>query len=154
MGLTINTEGMYCCAVCQAPYDSIRGLSTHVLKKHSMDARTYYDTHVKHGTEGTCPVCGKPTKFRSLGEGYKTCCSHECWGKYFSSDKEKVAKRNAKSEATAMSRYGVKNAGGSKEALEKEFGQAWRPVSYAEQGGDREIQGNMPIQVWCNHIRA
>ena len=119
MGLTIHKEGMYCCAVCQAPYDSIRGLSTHVLKKHSMDARTYYDTHVKHGTEGTCPVCGKPTKFRSLGEGYKTCCSHECWGKYFSSDKEKVAKRNAKSEATAMSRYGVKNAGGSKEALEK-----------------------------------
>ena len=108
MGLTINKEGMYCCAVCQAPYDSIRGLSTHVLKKHSMDAHTYYDTHVKHGTEGTCPVCGKPTKFRSLGEGYKTCCSHECWGKYFSSDKEKVAKRNAKSEATAMSRYGVK----------------------------------------------
>ena len=117
--LKVNGDGMYVCAECQKPFGTVRALSTHIGKCHGSDAKTYYDVYLKEAGEGTCPVCGKPTKFRSLGEGYKVCCSHACFGKHFSADTEKVKARNAKSEATSMARYGVKNAGGTKEALEK-----------------------------------
>ena len=119
MGLTLNKDGMYCCAICQAPQATIRGLSTHVLKKHSMEARAYYDAYVKLESEGICKICGKPTKFHTIADGYRDCCSQKCANKYMFINPEKRAEVMAKREATCMERYGVTNGGGSKEALAK-----------------------------------
>ena len=114
-----NANGLYECAICHAGYDSVRSLSSHLGKGHSMDAKAYYDRHVKLADEGTCKVCGQPTKFRSLGEGYKDTCSHKCGSILLKRDPEKMAAKKAKTEATCLARYGVTNAGGTKESLEK-----------------------------------
>lgn len=117
--LKVNHDGQYTCAICGKPFTGVRPFSTHVSKVHHVDSKTYYDTYAKDTGEGICPVCGKPTKFRSMAEGYKVCCSHVCSGKHFSSDADKVKARQAKIEATSMVKYGVKNGGGSRQAMEK-----------------------------------
>ena len=117
--LRVNHDGQYVCAICGKPFAGVRPFSTHISKVHHIDSKAYYDTYAKDAGEGICPVCGKPTKFRSMAEGYKVCCSHACSGKHFSSDVEKVKARQAKIEATSMAKFGVKNGGGSKQALEK-----------------------------------
>ena len=118
--LKVNNDGKYECCIChEAAYDSVRSLSVHIGKCHHMDAKAYYDEHVKLTGEGICKVCGAPTKFRSLGEGYKETCSHKCGSILLKSDPDKMAAKKAKTEATCLERYGVTNGGGSKEALEK-----------------------------------
>lgn len=120
MPIEPNAEGIYTCAICKAGTDSVRSLMMHVTKKHApIKSKEYYDRYVKGPTEGICPVCGKPTKFRSVTDGYRECCSHECFGKNFANDKDKVNARQEKSKATCMERYGVENGGGTKAALEK-----------------------------------
>lgn len=119
MGLTLNKGGIYCCAICQATQATVRGLSNHVLKKHSMEARVYYDTYVKLESEGICKICGKPTKFHTIADGYRDCCSRKCANRYMFDNPDKRAEVMAKREATCMERYGVTNGGASKEALAK-----------------------------------
>lgn len=115
-----NVNCLYECQVCHAAsFETVRGLSSHITKNHKMDSRTYYDTHLKASEEGVCKVCGKPTKFRSLPDGYPETCSHKCGSILLKSDPEKMAAKKAKTEATCMARYGVTNAGGTKESLEK-----------------------------------
>jgi G:T-mismatch repair DNA endonuclease (very short patch repair protein) len=118
--LKVNKDGKYECCIChEVSYDSVRSLSVHLGKCHHMDAKTYYDEHVKLTGEGICKVCGAPTKFRSLGDGYKETCSHKCGSILLKSDPDKMAAKKAKTEATCLERFGVTNGGGSKEALEK-----------------------------------
>ena len=117
--LKTNVDGLYYCAICHAPFDGVRGLSSHICKGHSMDAKAYYDQYVKLADEGTCKVCGQPTRFRTLGEGYKETCSHKCGSILLKRDPEKMAAKQAKREATCLARYGVVNAGGTRESLEK-----------------------------------
>lgn len=50
---------------------------------------------------GKCVVCGRPTKFKSITEGYCECCSPEC--------AIKNPNRLIKSHNTCLERYGVTN---------------------------------------------
>lgn len=114
-----NAKGNYECAICHMEYDNVRQFSLHISLGHKKTTQEYYDEFCKEPGEGTCKVCGQPTKFRSLGEGYKETCSHKCGSILLKSDPEKMAAKKAKTEATCMARYGVTNAGGTKESLEK-----------------------------------
>ena len=114
-----NTKGNYECAICHTEYDSVRQFSLHISLGHKKTTREYYDEFCKEPGEGVCKVCGQPTKFRSLGEGYKDTCSHKCGSILLKGDPEKMAAKKAKTEATCMARYGVTNGGASKDALEK-----------------------------------
>ena len=114
-----NANNEYECAICHHPYSDVRGLSTHVGKHHKMDAKAYYDQYVKLEDEGKCKVCGAPTKFHTIADGYRDTCSHKCGSILLKNDPDKMAAKKAKTVATCMERYGVTNAGGTKESLEK-----------------------------------
>lgn len=115
-----NVNGLYECQVCHAAsFETVRGLSSHITKNHKMDSRTYYDTHVKASGEGVCKVCGKPTKFHTLADGYRECCSIKCGNKLMFTDPERGEAIQQKRVVTCMARYGVTNAGGTRESLEK-----------------------------------
>lgn len=136
-----NKDGLYECAICHAAtFDSVRGISSHVTKKHSKDAKSYYDEYVKLEDEGVCKVCGKPTKFRSITEGYRDTCSHKCCGILFKNDPEKAAAKRAKTVATCMERYDTTNGGGTAAAQEKaqQTQLAKRGVRFAMQS--KEVQ--------------
>lgn len=114
-----NAKCNYECAICHVEYDNVRQFSLHISLGHKKTTQEYYDEFCKEPGEGTCKVCGQPTKFRSLGEGYKETCSHKCGSILLKNDPEKMAAKKAKAEATCMARYGVTNAGGTRESLEK-----------------------------------
>ena len=114
-------ENTYLCSKCSFPnpFATVRLLGMHIAFTHKMPTKEYYDEFLREPGEGTCRVCGKPTKFRSLGEGYKETCSHKCGSELLKSDPAKMAAKKAKTEATCMARYGVSNGGASAAALEK-----------------------------------
>ena len=136
--LTPNKDGQYVCAECQMPFKDIRSLSVHISKNHHIDTRTYYDNHVKSSGEGLCKVCGNPTKFHTISDGYRECCSQKCSNKLMFLDKDRAAKVKAKRVDTCMKKYGVTNAGGTKESLEKakQTHLAKRGVKWAMQSKD------------------
>lgn len=117
--LTKTVKGTYKCAICHTEYSNVRQLSLNISCGHKMTTQEYYDRFCKEPGEGECKVCGKPTKFRSLGEGYKETCSHKCGSILLKNDPAKMAAKKAKTEATCMAKYGVSNGGGSQAALEK-----------------------------------
>jgi len=84
------------CKICNFECKSKGGLSNHIRQKHNITAKEYYDEYLKQENEGICPVCGKPTNFRSFSFGYSIYCSPKC----VSSDpkiikqKQKTTKQN------------------------------------------------------------
>ena len=64
---------MAICKICNKEVD----LRTH-LRTHKISAKEYYDTYIKKENEGKCPVCGKQSKFISVGQGYHLYCSNKC----------------------------------------------------------------------------
>ena len=136
-----NKDGLYECAIChEVAYDNVRALSSHIGKHHHRDAKTYYDTYVKKDGEENCPICGHPLKFRSLSDGYRETCSKKCAGQMLKLHPERIAARQAKTEATCMEKYGTTNGGGTKDALEKaqQTNLARRGVRFAMQS--KEVQ--------------
>ena len=114
-----NANGLYECAICHATYDGVRQFSLHISCGHKKSSQEYYDEFCRDAGEGVCKVCGQPTKFHTLPDGYRETCSKKCGNKIMFADPERGAKIQAKREATCLARYGVTNAGGTKESLEK-----------------------------------
>lgn len=67
------------CKICNS--QTIYGIETfakyHLKKIHGLTSKEYYD-QTKRLNEGICRVCGKPTKFRNINEGYSIFCSNKC----------------------------------------------------------------------------
>ena len=114
-----NAKGNYECAICHMEYDNVRQFSLHISLGHKKTTQEYYDEFCKDPGEGICKVCGQPTKFHTLSDGYRETCSKKCGNKIMFADPERGAKIKEKRVATCMARYGVTNAGGTKESLEK-----------------------------------
>lgn len=66
------------CKICGDTFDSYRGLSNHLGRKHDIDTRSYYDRYLKTESDGICKICGKPTQYKNLQFGYRRYCSNEC----------------------------------------------------------------------------
>ena len=98
--LMLNVNNKYECAICHHPYGDVRGLSTHVCKQHKMDAKAYYDQYVKLADEGKCKVCGAPTKFHTIADGYRETCSHKCGNILLKNDPDKMARRSRRKGPT------------------------------------------------------
>lgn len=76
---TINGIEEHNCKLCGFEYDENRSLSTHLQFKHKdYTTQKYYDEFYKKEDEGKCEICGKPTKFFNLMEGYSKYCSKSC----------------------------------------------------------------------------
>lgn len=117
--LSLNTHNKYECAICHSEYDTVRTLSLHIRMTHKQDIREYYDEYCKELGDGVCKVCGAPTKFHTLADGYRETCSRKCGSILLKNDPEKMSAKKAKTVATCLERYGVTNAGGTKESLKK-----------------------------------
>ena len=48
------------------------------LNTHNISVKDYYDRYDKKPGDGICPICGKPTHFISISEGYRKYCSPAC----------------------------------------------------------------------------
>lgn len=67
----------YTCAICGKSF-SPYSFAVHLKKEHNMTSKEYYDLYMKKPGEGICPICGKPTPFRRLCNGYQPHCSKSC----------------------------------------------------------------------------
>ena len=112
------------CKLCKCLFKNLNGLSAHITKKHKdVSQQEYYDTYIDQSKNHICPTCGKPTKFLSIGYGYKTHCNKICANK----DNQIITQRHttldntyghpfsrpevlAKCRKTIETRYGVSNS--------------------------------------------
>ncbi len=63
------------CKLCNKQFKNLLCLSNH-LKIHNITRQLYYDLFLKKSTnEGKCKICGKPTRFKSITEGYVDLCT-------------------------------------------------------------------------------
>lgn len=67
---------IFICEICKNSYNTLAGLTNHILKTHKLKAKDYYDTYI--GCEKTCLFCNKPTKFKNISFGYRLYCSKVC----------------------------------------------------------------------------
>lgn len=126
------------CQICGQEFMKYDCVSRHVKIKHGIDYKEYYDKYFKSEDEGKCLECGKTTSFLGIKAGYNTYCSRACSWKYLTRLNETKDKRintcikkygtpqyinseefSKKSENTNLLKFGVKNGGGSKFAINK-----------------------------------
>lgn len=69
-------DKLYECLICHTMYKR-RSLPNHIHSKHHLTAKNYYDTYIEPNIEHLC-ICGKPTKFKNMFEGYNQHCSTKC----------------------------------------------------------------------------
>lgn len=72
---------MISCKLCNKEFSNIRNLSIHIRNFHNISTQEYYDTFIKTVDEGKCVICGNPTNFKNLNEGYFSYCSKACVNK-------------------------------------------------------------------------
>lgn len=109
----------YVCRICNYECTS-KNIGQHLRYSHkdlNITAKNYYDTYLKKSTDGICKICGNPTSFKCISEGYKLTCSKKC-GDILSAKKTSIALKNKsvedkraireKIEKTNIERYGVK----------------------------------------------
>lgn len=65
------------CKFCHKQIKSL-GISTHLLVKHNIHSREYYDKYLKEPDENICKNCGKETKFINFTYGYRRYCCTLC----------------------------------------------------------------------------
>lgn len=63
------------CLICSENFDSTLKLSKHLKFKHELSAKQYYSNYIHNGI---CKICGKPTRFVNLVDGFKMYCSTKC----------------------------------------------------------------------------
>lgn len=75
-----------CTKECQICHFNIAGSTKQIMMRrffyhlntHNISVKDYYDKYEKKLGEGICPICGKPTHFISISEGYRKFCSPAC----------------------------------------------------------------------------
>ncbi len=92
------------CQICGKVINSMAGLGRHILvHKNEINHQEYYNKYLKTDPqEGICPITNKPTRFKSLKDGYYKYCGR---GSNSASDEVKIKKRK-----TIFKNYGVKSA--------------------------------------------
>lgn len=98
--------------ICNKEYNSVRSLGLHLSSSHKdVNKQEYYDKYMKSDSEGICPVCGKPTKYKGGLNGYRRTCCISC-GQKHPDTRQKLSDTN-------LERYGATNPYGSKEIRDK-----------------------------------
>ena len=118
------------CKICDKEFNSINGLSKHIVFSHKeITKEMYYKMYIDN-TAGVC-YCGNSTTFRGLGRGFLEFCSSACYsnsekfwslikglnkGRKQSSDtiSKRIAntdqvKKESNRQKTAIEKYGVMN---------------------------------------------
>jgi putative hef-like homing endonuclease len=108
------------CKICGYSSDPAN-MSKHLRKIHSLEVQEYYDKYVAEEGDGSCKICGKPTKFLGLSRGYRECCCGACTMELHYGVRNAYQLENTKEtiKNTMLERYGVENAFQSEEIREK-----------------------------------
>lgn len=100
------------CELCSREFESLKALGLHLTYSHkNISHKDYYDTYLKTSSDGICPVCGKPTKWKGGLHGYARTCSMSCGQKH----PETITKMSQ----TNLERYGATNPYGSQQIRNK-----------------------------------
>ena len=102
------------CLACEiigktVEFEKACSLGTHLWKTHGLKPQQYYDKYLLKPGEGKCAECGKPTSFRTIGQGYKEFCSKKCAARHIAADPERNAHKCAEYAKTMQNEYGVSN---------------------------------------------
>lgn len=81
----------YKCKECGADIKTNNGLSEHLKFVHKIQAKEYYDRHIKEDTEGKCAYCGNETTFIDIRKGYHKFCSTHCAQRWYAEHHENVS---------------------------------------------------------------
>lgn len=93
------------CELCKKDFkDDLNSFRSH-LKGHKITSKEYADKYLGQHQQ-YCKICGKPTEYAGFVKGYRTYCSKGCMDK----DHDMWKKANAKTQASVLKKYGVKNA--------------------------------------------
>ena len=118
------------CQECGKEFKGLKGLAMHIVnsKPCAETVQAYYDRYLKKSEqEGKCKICGKPTMFRGISDGYLMYCSRKCAGNA-PEIQEKIRK-------TCQERFGADRPLQSSEFQEKR-----RQTSQKRYGTDNPMQ--------------
>lgn len=132
----------YTCKICGEKISS-RLMGKHMMEKHHINTKEYYDEYIKKPGEGYCLECGVETDFICLSQGYRKFCCRECSSKSpLKYEKSKQTKMDRygnpnynnmeKNKKTCLERYGVTHIGLSDE-IKTKVKKTW------DSKGEREI---------------
>lgn len=124
------------CLICNQEFEKRVSFCNHIVRKHKLNSKEYYDKYLKHPEDGICKYdsCNKPTHFLNVEEGYKECCCLEHTNLYrygvksnlnFAEVKEKAQKNSHTPEAiekqaqTNLKRYGTRAPLQNKKIMDK-----------------------------------
>ena len=129
------SDNIFICKICNKSFTSVFSLISHIKNEHKpLTAKEYYDIYLKKENDGICIVCGKPTKFISITQGYKHHCSkacarispeakenykHTCLKRYGVTSTNKLQSMKDKSKQTCLEKYGTEYASQSEEFKEQ-----------------------------------
>ena len=97
------------CQICGKDFSN-NFITKHIKKEHNLGPEEYYKQYINK-TSNICALCGNPTRFRNVIEGYSNYCSITCVNK---SKEHKI-----KSKQTCRKKYGVDNPSQSNIVKEK-----------------------------------
>lgn len=112
------------CLICessgkQVEYEKACSLGTHLWKTHGLKPQEYYDKYIAKPGDGKCAECGKPTKFRTIGQGYLEFCSKKCSAKHIAADPERNEHKSSAYKESMLKQYGVENCAQIEDAKRK-----------------------------------
>ena len=149
------------CKECGQELPSLKGLNNHLIHKHQMFIKDYYDKWIKIRDEDNCKICGGKTEFYNFKRGYRDTCKKECanifrfnqikqsfkekYGSEIIIDKEAI---KGKGEITRLKKYGHKNPahGLNKNKVEKTCKERYGAKNYM---GSAKHKKEM-IDLWNN----
>lgn len=87
------------CEICNYETESHQSFNSHIVHRHHINSKEYYDLYLKKENDGICLTCGNTTKFNDLWKGYRQYCCKGCISKDLNIQ--------AKKRSTMQKHYGV-----------------------------------------------
>lgn len=71
------THERFKCKICGKELETHDKYTQHIVKKHQIATKEYYDKYIDVNAKKTCDICGLELKFINLSEGYSDNCTHQ-----------------------------------------------------------------------------
>ena len=71
------THERFKCKICGKELETHDKYTQHIVKKHRITPKEYYDKYIDVNAKKTCDICGLELKFINLSKGYSDNCTHQ-----------------------------------------------------------------------------
>jgi len=71
------THERFKCKICGKELETYDKYVQHIVQRHRITQKEYYDKYINTDAKKTCDTCGLELKFINLSEGYNTNCTHQ-----------------------------------------------------------------------------